>query len=324
MNTPVLFLIFNRPDKARRVFEAIARAKPKRLFVAADGPRPGFVDDIPLCRAAREISEDVDWDCEVRTLFRDENLGCGKGIADSINWFFEQVEDGIVLEDDCLPSDSFFVFCSEMLERYRVEERVMMVSGNNFQNGVRRGDASYYFSQVPHLWGWATWRRAWAHYDFNMSAFPEWLRSGAAEAAWPDPDVRNFWLSKLMPTFEGRIVAWDYQWAFSILSRQAVSVCPAVNLVSNIGFGNGATNTSNRDDPCAGCERYDLTGLSHPAAVVPNAAADLYEYERIFNVRFDSIKNRLFRFRKVLRKRWKMKRMTERFTCRHCAVGTGV
>jgi hypothetical protein len=321
MNTPVLFVLFNRPEKAGRVFESIARAKPRTLFVAADGPRPDHPDDVFNCEAARDVIQRVDWDCEVKTLFRETNLGCRAAVTSAIDWFFGEVKAGIILEDDCLPSASFFTFCADGLERYRDDERVMMISGDNFQGGIRRGDASCYFSQIPHIWGWATWRRAWKHFDPQMNAFPEWVCSGSAEAVWPDRDVRNFWLSKLIPTFENRIAAWDYRWVFAIVSHQGVSVCPQKNLVTNIGFGCDATNTFDPASPCAGIERHDLAELSYPEDAVLDSTADLYEYEHLLNVRYHSIKNRLFRLRKVLRKRWKMKRMTERFKRHHGLSG---
>jgi hypothetical protein len=176
-NTPVLFLIFNRPNTTEQVFEAIAKAKPRCLFVAADGPRTDKEGEAEKCQAVRDIIKRVDWDCEVKTLFREQNLGCKEAVSSAITWFFEQVEEGIILEDDCLPSDSFFSFCAELLEKYRDDKRIMMISGDNFQDGIQRGDASYYFSSVPWIWGWATWRRAWRLYDREMQTFPSFVKA---------------------------------------------------------------------------------------------------------------------------------------------------
>jgi len=317
MNTPVLFLIFNRPEKAQEVFNAIARARPKQLFVAADGPRLGHEDDMRRCRAARELIRQVDWDCEVKTLFRDENLGCGKGVALAIDWFFEQVEAGIILEDDCLPSDSFFPFCEELLERYRDDERVMMISGDNFQGGGRQGNARYSFTKIPHVWGWATWRRAWGLYDFQMKDFPDWLRTGKAETVWPDQDVRNFWLTKLIATYEGQIDTWDYQWMFAVFCRTGLSIRPPMNLISNIGFGEGATHTASENAVCANLGCKEITDWEHSLVVCEDAVSDLYEYRYVFNIKYDSILNPLLRLRKVLRKRWKTRYLLRRFLRLH-------
>ncbi|MBA4056200.1 MAG: nucleotide-diphospho-sugar transferase, partial [Marivirga sp.] len=163
LETPVLLLIFNRPDTTRRVFEAIRKARPKRLFVAADGPRQHKPEDADRCAKARKIATDVDWECEVKTFFRDTNVGCGRGPSGGISWFFEHVDEGIILEDDCLPSPLFFRFCAELLERYRDDKRVMEIGGNTFMDEANRDkEYSYYFSSHNNIWGWATWKRAWA------------------------------------------------------------------------------------------------------------------------------------------------------------------
>ena len=172
LKTAVLLVIFNRPETTQVVFEAIRKAKPPRLYVAADGPRTEVPSDAKKCKEAREIINQVDWDCEVKTLFREKGLGCGLGPSSAFTWFFEHEEDGIILEDDCLPSQSFFWFCEELLERYRHDNRVMHIGGNNFLNGWQKDrDYSYYFSNSGHIWGWATWRRAWKLFDFNISLY---------------------------------------------------------------------------------------------------------------------------------------------------------
>jgi len=171
--TPILFLIFNRPDTTQKVFNAIRKAKPKQFFIAADGSPPDREGEIEKCQKSRKIATSVDWDCEVKTLFRDKNLGCKIAISSAIDWFFENVEEGIILEDDCLPHQSFFWFCQELLEYYRNDTRIMHISGDNFQFGRKRGEGSYYFSKYSHVWGWATWRRAWKCFDINMKSFEE-------------------------------------------------------------------------------------------------------------------------------------------------------
>jgi len=174
LHTPVLFLVYKRPDTTRQVFEAIRQAKPPRLYVAADGPKKNVPGEAEKVKQVREIiSNGVDWDCEVKTLFRDENLGCKYGPVEGINWFFKNEEEGIILEDDTLPSQSFFWFCQELLERYKDDTRIMVISGDNFQNGITRGTCSYYFSRYNHIWGWASWRRAWKYYSVDMKLWPD-------------------------------------------------------------------------------------------------------------------------------------------------------
>ena len=159
--TPILFITFNRPDTTKRVFEAIKKIKPKKLFISADGPRENKVGEKQKCLTVRSIFDNIDWDCEVKTLFQEKNLGCKIAATTAVTWFFQSVEEGIIIEDDCLPNKSFFLFCQKMLATYRKHEAIMHISGTNFQFGNKRGEASYYFSRCIHMWGWATWRRAW-------------------------------------------------------------------------------------------------------------------------------------------------------------------
>jgi hypothetical protein len=173
-DTPILFLIFNRPDTTQKVFNEIRKIKPRQLFVAADGPREDHPEDKEKCEQTRKIIDQVDWDCEVKTLFRDKNLGCKHAVSGAINWFFKNVEQGIILEDDCLPDQSFFGFCQELLNKYKNNKQIFNISGNNFQDGMWRGDGSYYFSKYFHCWGWATWADRWQNYfDIKMKNYPK-------------------------------------------------------------------------------------------------------------------------------------------------------
>ena len=160
MTPAVLFIIFNRPETTQRVFDAIRLAKPTRLYIAADGPRENKTGEKELCEQARKIAQNVDWDCEVKTLFQKENLGCGKAVSHAISWFFENEDMGIILEDDCLPHQSFFKYCEELLEKYKNNDRIGIISGNNFQKKRKIGSFSYYFSDIVNIWGWATWARS--------------------------------------------------------------------------------------------------------------------------------------------------------------------
>ena len=246
-NTPVLFLIFNRPDTTQQVFDEIRKAQPAQLFVAADGPRKDRPTDYEQCKKTREIIHQVDWDCKVFTRFQDENLGCKIGVSSAIDWFFSNVEEGIILEDDCVPDQSFFPFCQELLEKYRDDERIMMISGDNFQFGKRRTNCSYYFSKYFHIWGWATWRRAWKHYDIDMKSWPEIKDGGWLKDILRDKNAEKFWEKIFENMYRGKINTWDYQWVFSCWIQNGLAILPNDNLVTNIGFDGDATHTKGKN-----------------------------------------------------------------------------
>lgn len=240
---PVLFLIFNRPDTTARVMEAIRAAGPPRLYVAADGPRERL-GEAELCEKARGIAKAVDWACEVKMLFRSHNLGCGEAVSSAITWFFENEEEGIILEDDCLPSPDFFEFCEQLLGRYRSEAKVMAICGSSYATPGSGYKASYYFSYYADVWGWATWRRAWQHYDRSLSRWPQFKERGAivnisSGRTWHE----SYWRNLFDRTWEGRIDTWDYQWIFTVIDRGGLACYPNQNLVSNLGFRPDATHT---------------------------------------------------------------------------------
>jgi hypothetical protein len=283
---PILFLIFNRPDTTAKVFEAIRQARPPRLYIAADGPRPNRDAEAARCDEARRIAIQVDWPCEVKTLFRDRNLGCRLGPSSAIGWFFEHEEEGIVLEDDCLPSQSFFPYCAELLARYRHDERIMCVSGDNFQSGRAVTPFSYYFSRYSDTWGWASWRRAWELYDGEMTLWPA-FRDGGGLKAWSagDESFEKYWLAIFESISIGALrSAWDYQFLFTCWAHHGLTCIPEKNLVSNIGFSADATHTF---DP-ASCEA-NLPGLDlsfplrHPPFITRSVEADLYEHKTLFD-----------------------------------------
>ena len=280
LNTPVAFLIFNRPRTTERVFAEIARARPPKLLVVADGPRGDRAGEDALCRQTRAITERVDWDCEVLTNFADENLGCKKRIASGIDWVFSQVPEAIILEDDCLPDPSFFRFCEDMLTRYRHDERVGMVSGGNLQFGRQRGDASYYFSRYTHIWGWATWRRAWQHYDRDIALWPAFDQEGWLQKLFARPEEQKYWQQSFEWVHGDQLDTWDCSWTFAALLRGMLQVVPNVNLISNIGFGADATHThivsEHANLPTAAMQ----FPLKHPAFVLANVEADQFISEQ--------------------------------------------
>lgn len=277
METPILFLIFNRPDTTQEVFEAIRKAKPSRLYVAADGPRHDKAGEESRCAETRKIIEGVDWDCEVKTLFREQNLGCKNAVSSAITWFFEQEEEGIVLEDDCLPDHSFFAFCTALLEHYRHDASVMHIGGTNVQKGKHRGDGSYYFTNYNQVWGWASWRRAWEKYRLDWSAYDEDKMENVLEEIFKTNKERAYWMNAFRQVKYNRIDTWDYQWTFSIWSNKGKSIVPNVNLISNIGFGHGATHTSGADILGLGRMKTGVHhAIKHPNSFQVNHRADVF------------------------------------------------
>ncbi len=281
LHTPVLLLIFNRPDTTRRVFDAIRRARPTRLYIAADGPRATHPEDAARCAAARAEVAHVDWPCEVFTLFRTSNLNCGVGPASALNWFFEHEEAGIILEDDCVPAPSFFRFCEELLVHYRHDTRVLHIGGNNFSREARRpqpaGADSYFFSTQVNSWGWATWRRAWHLYDFHLSQYHQLAAQGKLRGLYSSWLENRYRLSKIRSVvgLPQPPDVWDYQWHFTVAAHSGLCIVPAVNLVGNIGFGEQGTHTLDATDEFADIPTSELEfPLRHPAFVLPDRRRD--------------------------------------------------
>jgi hypothetical protein len=281
--TPILFVVFNRPHTTARVFEAIRKAKPAQLFIASDGPRTGHPTDAENCEKVRQIVAGVDWPCEVKTLYQPQNLGCRKAVSTAISWFFEQVEEGIVLEDDTLPSPSFFTFCEQLLNHYRHNEQVMMISGDNFQWGKWRGDGTYYFSGYTHIWGWASWRRAWKYYDVNMSSYNPAEAKVMVRKRLRSTMEQTYWLNQFEKAAQGKIDTWDYQWTYAVWKQNGLAVMPNINMVSNIGFGSGATNTAVVNNKLAEIPSGEINEIAHPTAITRDEEADHYGFMNILD-----------------------------------------
>lgn len=262
----VLLLAFNRPDTTLKVFEAIREARPRRLYIAADGPREDRPGEDQLCAEVRRIATAVDWNCKVSTLFQEQNLGCGRAVTQAITWFFDQEEEGIILEDDTLPDATFFCFCDELLARYRNDERIMAICGGSYFPRYLAPSTSYTYSRLFDPWGWATWRRAWNRNDATLSELDEVVKSGLIEAM----DTKRFafsknWIDLFQRTKAGEIDTWDYQWTFSILRDAGFVIVPKRNLIFNLGFGDGATHTTDVTSKLASLQRHALEfPLKHP------------------------------------------------------------
>ncbi|WP_231996899.1 methyltransferase type 11 [Mycobacterium scrofulaceum] len=277
---PVILMIFNRPDTTRAVFETIRAAKPEKLLVIADGPRPNKPGEAENCAAARAIIDEVDWDCDVQKNFSETNMGTCPRVSSGITWAFELVEKAIILEDDCVASPSFFQYCGELLDRYENDERVMMISGGNHLFGHAETSDSYYFSRYPHIWGWATWRRAWAHYDVGMTRWPEIRDRKLFDQYFPKLTERYHWEGIFeYIVYRGRVDTWAWRWFYSIWANSGLCATPARNLVRNVGFDADATHTHAKWDriyEALAADELDMP-LTHPAAVI--ASSDLDELE---------------------------------------------
>lgn len=265
-NTPILFLIFNRPDTTERVFSAIREIQPKQLYIAGDGPRVDRPDDIEKCKQTREVVSKIDWPCEVKTLFREENLGCKIAVSSAIDWFFKNVEEGIILEDDCLPIESFFLFCEEMLKKYKDLPEVMMISGTNFLFGKYDKINSYFFSNLPLIWGWATWKRTWQQYPktnipLNSAEILEIIKP-----RYRRQHVIN-WIKKMIESaIMGKINTWDAQLVYTICKNKGLAITPFRNQISNIGYSGTHSRIRKRKDPFLELptKKLILQDLIHP------------------------------------------------------------
>ena len=269
LDTPVVLIVFNRPEPTRRVFAAIAKARPSRLLVIADGPRAERPGEADRCDEVRQIVSRVDWPCNVDNNFAAENMGCRRRMISGLNWAFSLVEEAIILEDDCLPDPSFFRYCTLLLERYRENSQIGVISGFNFQGSFRHS-SSYYFSPLMSIWGWATWRRSWQQYDEHMKAWPETKRNGLLKLLFPNGRIVAYWENIFDQMYDGNGPnTWDYQWIFTSFNRKWLNIIPATNLIQNIGFDQDATHTK-KSDPLAAVPADTMAfPLRHPFAITP-------------------------------------------------------
>jgi hypothetical protein len=295
LDVPVAFVIFNRPETAQRVFERIRGARPSRLFVVADGPRAGVESDEARTRAARRVTERIDWPCDVQRDYAPTNLGLKRRIASGLTWVFTQVDEAIVLEDDCLPDPTFFPFVAELLRRYCRDARVMTVGGAQLAPGDQA--ESYRFSRQPLIWGWGTWARAWQHYDGSMAAWPRLQGAGWMETHLEDRRVREYWTYLFDRHWRlGDAGSWDYAWQLACWAAGGLAIQPSCNLVTNIGFGPDGTHNRDPREPGANLPARPMTfPLRHPARIEPDAAADARLEDAMFSGRLDRLVTSLAR-----------------------------
>ena len=282
--SPIAYFVFNRPQHTRTTFAQIREQQPRQLFVIADGPRPDYSSDQMACAEVRDVVSEVDWQCEVRRNYAHTNLGLKLRFGTGLDWVFGEVERAIVLEDDCLAHPDFFAFCDALLERYADDPRVAVVTGDNFQRGRRSGEASYYFSKYNHVWGWATWRRAWENYDADITFWREWRASDDWRRIVPDRVERRYWRRIFDRVARGKASTWDYPWTASTWHNGGLTATPNANLVTNIGIGPAATHTY-RAVAVEGEPIAPLGPMTHPPSVKQDLAADRFVFDHHFGGR---------------------------------------
>jgi hypothetical protein len=278
--TPILYLIFNRPELTEITFPSICSIKPKKLFIAADGPRIDNQYDEFNCKHVREfVLSKIDWNCEVHTLFREKNLGCGKAVSSAISWFFNHVDKGIILEDDCLPNKSFFYFSQNLLIKYQNNPKINHISGFNFQLGYRHNKNDYFFSNYTLIWGWATWKRSWINYDFDMTDF---------DIFYSSYKYKNLFSQSLYLEVKNKIIdTWDVQWQYVNIKNKFIAIQPKFSLIRNIGFSKNATHTQGKEPYFLKITEYGelKENLTHPVIIKINWIADFFTAYRVYNLK---------------------------------------
>lgn len=304
IEAPVLFIVFNRPDTTQKVFDAIKLAKPQKLYIAAEAPRIGNIEDKKNCAIVKEIVKQVDWECAVHYRFADSNQGCGNGVYNAISWAFENEDRLIVLEDDCVPSQPFFGFCNELLERYKYDTRIWVISGNQYYEEAITTPHSYFFSHYGHNWGWATWKRAWTELDMSMTKYPLIIEQDLFKAAFSTNKEAVFFqrnADKIYKNKELKPHTWDSQFGFAITSNGGLSIVPAKNLVSNIGHWGSHTKTKNRFHDRPVDENFKI--ISHPDFILRDNNYDIYHFEHHYNYKVPLLERIIRKIQKLLKKR---------------------
>lgn len=290
MRSAVLILAWNRPDKLSRLVERLKELQVPNIYIWRDGPRVDSNHDFINCRKVEEIANsNFDWNCTLKKRISSVNLGCEQSVRSAIDWFFEFEDEGIIIEDDCLPNEDFFAFCDSLLDTYRSDNRIWTVSGSNFQNGKVRGSASYYFSRYCHSWGWATWKDRWRHYADNKKYWKDYFHE---ERVYDMSNSEWFYWRKVFDRLylKNQPDSWALRWLMTCFANQGLTAIPNVNLVLNIGFDKSATHTKGYSQLAA--RAYALGNIIHPVDVVVNKDADLYTYNEVYNQPFFSMLRR--------------------------------
>ncbi|MCQ9203199.1 MAG: hypothetical protein JJ845_001750 [Prochlorococcus marinus CUG1436] len=292
MKLPILIIAWKRPFCTSQLINSIRDVKPKNIFLACDGPNINNKEEIELVKQTRNIlDKEIDWPCEKHTLYNSSNQGCRLGVTKAINWFFENVREGIILEDDCIPHPDFFKFTELLIDRYRNDKRVWTISGNNFQNGKWRGDGSYYFSKFAHCWGWATWKDRWEIYPEEEFIWEKLIKARMLDNIFTTRKELRYWNSIFNKLYkDNKPDSWAYRWFLLCQAKGGLNILPNKNLVQNIGFGSNATHTKREDKSSTklNYKNNESTGilpLVEPSFVLRSNDADNYTFLTQFSPR---------------------------------------
>lgn len=279
--TPILFLLFNRPETTGRVFDVIKVTKPRQLFIAADGPRTYIKNEKEVCDSLKKtIIDSIDWDCEVKTLFRESNLGCQEAVSSAITWFFSHTEQGIILEDDCVPALDFFSYCEYMLEKYKDNRDIAMISGTNFFMGQEDYLESYFFSKHFAIWGWATWKNKWDNLYVNeLTDWPEKRKQKWIYKVFENKNIAKFYTMTFDKMSDGLFDTWDINWNYSLLDHNQLTITPTKNLISNIGISGTHSDYVDQQFFYMKTGTFDSSHVVSPAFVKQNEILDKIQYE---------------------------------------------
>ena len=284
--TPILLTVFNRPDNTLKVFEVLRKIKPLKLYISSDGPRSDKKLDKKLIKDVRDIFKKVDWQCQIKTLFNEKNLGCRKANIIALKWFFSNEEMGIILEDDSIANLDFFNFCENLLKKYADDKSISAISGCNFQKNVLRGNGSYFFSKFSHAWGWASWSRVFNNFDWDMSFWPTWKNSDHFFNLMNDKVERNYWVKIFDKVYEGKIDSWAYSWDAHRWYNDYLSIIPNSNLVSNIGFGEDSTHTTSKFSKFSKMPTKGINEIVHPNKIIRDIKADHWTFNYHYGGKF--------------------------------------
>jgi hypothetical protein len=267
MKEAVLLIVYNRPEKTKKILKKLEIAKPPRLYIAADGPNTLKINDSYLVKETRKIIQTVRWKCKVHYLLRSNNLGCKYAVSQGIDWFFKHETKGIILEDDCLPNQDFFIFCENLLNYHKRNKKIFSITGTNFYKKSLVKDASYYFSIFPNVWGWATWRRSWKYYDVEMKFWPKYKKTKEWKKFFNENYKRKFFEKAFDQSFNNKINTWDYQFTALSFMLGGLTATPTKNLIKNIGFGSNSTFNKNSKHRLANLKTQSLKKIYHPSSI---------------------------------------------------------
>ena len=292
-STPILLIVYNRPDYTIKLLEAIKAIKPTAIYIAADGPK-NEADKI-LTDKTRAVFDSIDWPCTIKTFYREQNEGCGIGVSNGINWFFSQVEYGIILEDDCIPTSSFFSFSENLLIKYKEEETVMMIGGASWLDKNFNYKCDYFFTHLSSIWGWATWKRAWQKYQFTIT--PEMIKQANEKKVWNEfsnKKIKEFRIKLLQATYEKKVDTWDIQWSYCMSLNKGIAILPIKNQITNIGIygSNYKTETQLTN---LNTDTIDVVNLKHPKNIAIEKKMDVL-YQNLEAKKFLSINEPLIKF----------------------------